>query len=67
MAIDVGEVIEKSILRVIEKGTRGGLPHPSLFCGLCKQTSVKWGSDELIMHLMPPIDHSLIISYKVWE
>lgn len=63
---DMGEVIKKSILRAIQMGTRGGLPHLSLICGLCYYAGVKWGGDEPLLHPMPLIDHSLIIRYKVW-
>lgn len=45
--MDVGYIIERSILRALEGGTTGGLPHPSLICALCDKVGVKWKSEEM--------------------
>lgn len=65
-SIDVGQVIHDSIDRAIKGGTSGGLPHPSLITGLCRQAGVKWDAEEATQPPLAAIDHSVIKKYKVW-
>lgn len=64
--MDVGEVIHESIVRAIEGGTSGGLPHPLLIIALCHQVGVHWDNDEVLQAPLALIDHSVIARYKIW-
>lgn len=46
--IDVGLIIHHSIRRCLWGPLQGGLPHPSLICGLCARAGVKWSANEPI-------------------
>lgn len=50
-SINVGTVIKDSILYAIQGSSIGGLSHPSLICGLCKETQVRWTADETLIQL----------------
>lgn len=66
MKMDVGLIIQQSILRAARGGTTRGLPHPSLICALCTKFGVRWKSDEMIQPPMPMLDHKMIRRYRVW-
>lgn len=65
--MDVGDVIHASIARALEGSTSGGLPHPLLITALCKQTEVQWDKEEVLQAPLAPIDHSVILRYKIWK
>lgn len=44
--INVGAIINFSIRRFLRGSIPGGLPHPSLTCGLCHRAGVRWSVDE---------------------
>lgn len=67
LKINVGNVIVQSIRKNLRGHTLGGLPHPSLICGLCKRAGVRWGSDEVVQQPLLILDYGLIERYKVWE
>lgn len=65
-SVDIGEVIYDSVLKGIEPGTTGGLPHPSLITALCRQAGVQWDEKEEVLKSLPPIDHKAMARYKIW-
>lgn len=65
-SIDVGKVIYGSILHALRGGSTGGLPHPSLICGLFRNAGVVWAADEIFEQPKSVIDSRAINRFKEW-
>lgn len=63
-SIDVGKIIEQSILDTIQGTTTGGLGHPSLIYDLCQQVGIPTTANEEIQHPKSVITRKKIESYK---
>lgn len=64
--IDVRAIINFSIRRSLRGNFSGGLPHPSLICGLCRQVEVRWSDDEPTLMSLQLLDSRMITQYSVW-
>lgn len=54
------------MVRAIDGGTSGGLPHPSLITTPCQQVGVQWDKEEALQAPLSPIDHSVMARYNIW-
>lgn len=63
-SVDVGLVIQKSILNAL-KIAKAGLPHPHLITELCKRVGVEWGEGEELLHPKWAINDKTLDVYKV--
>ena len=66
LLIDIGAIINFSIRRCLRGNFSGGLPHPSLICGLCHQAGVRWSDDEPTLMPLQLLDTRMIARYSVW-
>ena len=62
-SIDVGLIIQKSILKAL-KILKAGLPHPHLVFELCKAPRVQWVEGEELLHPNGAIDNKNFDVYK---
>ena len=67
MKIDVGLVIQHSIIHGFDQGIQGfdqgiqGFPHPHLITELCKNAGVKWNKKEKVRAPKGVIDDSVVV------
>lgn len=64
--IDVGAIINFSIHRCLIGNFSGGLPHPSLIYGLCRQVGLRWSDDEPTQMPLQLKYSRMIAWYSVW-
>ena len=63
MKIDVGLIIQHSIIHGFEKGIQG-FPHPYLITNLCANARVKWNAKEEVRKLKGVIDDSVVVKIQ---
>ena len=63
-SIDVGKIIERSIMDRLKGGTTGGLGHPSLIYALCVAAGVPTTANEEIVHPQAAITRKKMEQYK---
>ena len=64
MKIDVGLVIQHSIIHGFEQGIQG-FPHPHLIIELCRNAGVKWNQKEEVCAPKGIIDDAVVVKFKV--
>ena len=64
-SMDMGLIINQSMLRFMRAGTSGGIPHASIVTRLCEAADVEWGEENLQLP-MKDIDSATIQKYSVW-
>ena len=64
MKIDVGLVIQNSIIHGFEQGIQG-FPHPHLITDLCRNAGVKWNKKEEVCAPKEVIDDAVVVKFKV--
>ena len=62
-SIDVGLIIQKSILKAL-KILKAGLPHSHLVFELCKEAGVQWVKGDELLHPKRAIDNKTFDVYK---
>ena len=63
MKIDVGLIIQHSIIHGFEKGIHG-FSHPHLITDLCANVGVKWNAKEEVRNLKGVIDDSIVVKIQ---
>ena len=63
MKIDVGLIIQHSIIHGFEKGIQG-FPHPHLITDLCANVGVKWNVKEEVRKPKEVIDDSIVVKIQ---
>lgn len=64
--LDIGHIINQSMLKYMRVSTSGGIPHASLVTRLCVVVGVEW-DDEALQLPMRDIDHTTIQKYTIWN
>ena len=65
--IDVGRVLNTSMLRFMKGSTTAAIPHASIVVKLCAAVGVRWGDLEQLQLPSAPIDHSTISRMAEWR
>lgn len=65
--VDMGQVIQDSIIYAIKESSTIKLPHPSLICSLCNKVKVKWSTYEILQQPKSLIDQRTISRFQQWE
>lgn len=64
--LDLGYIINQSMLRFMRAGTSGGIPHASIITRLCHVTNVDCGEETLQLPMLD-IDSATIKKYTIWS
>lgn len=64
--IDLGSLIHQNILKFLNGGTTGGIPHAVIVTNLCYAVGVRWHIDEVLQRPTANIDHHAINRMTEW-